>query len=166
MKNRGTPWTNLTHLGLVVRNLDAAVALYEAMGGGPFKRFRLPGENFEIKFRQHFGASADDHVQNVAWGQLGPLAIEIFECVRGDSIPQRFIDTKGEGVWHYGYDVDDMNYTVDWMAEKGYGIVGEAQYVDGTRMCYFNTDRVGGVYFQAHEISQGSKLKHNLGADR
>jgi hypothetical protein len=111
-------------------------------------------------------ATADDHVQNVAWGQLGRLAIEIFECVRGDSIPQRFIDTKGEGVWHYGYDVDDMNYTVDWMAEKGYGFVGEAQYVDGTRMCYFSTDGVGGAFFQAHEISQGSKLKHNLSSDR
>lgn len=165
MTDQGSPWTNLTHVGVVVRNLDAAVALYETLGAGPFKRFRLPGENFEVKFRQHFGVPADDHVQEVAWGSMGSVAVEIFQCIRGDSIPQRFLDTRGEGIWHYGYDVEDMKYTITWMAARGYGIIGEAEYVDGTRMCYFDTDRLGGVYFQAHEIAPGSRLKQNLQAD-
>lgn len=165
MNDQGTPWTNLTHVGLVVHDLDKAVSLYETLGAGPFKRFRLPGQNFEVKFRQHFGVRADDHVQEVAWGSMGPIAVEIFQCIHGDSIPQRFLDTRGEGIWHYGYDVEDMNYTIAWMAARGYTIIGEAEYVDGTRMCYFDTDRPGGVYFQAHEIAQGSHLKQNLQPD-
>jgi len=52
MSDQGSPWTNLTHVGLVVRDLDKAVSLYETLGAGPFKRFRLPGQNFEVKFRQ------------------------------------------------------------------------------------------------------------------
>jgi hypothetical protein len=58
-----------------------------------------------------------------------------------------------------------MKYTIAWMAARGYSIIGEAEYLDGTRMCYFNTEQLGGVYFQAHEIAPGSRLKHNLQAD-
>ncbi len=158
------PWTNLTHIGVVARNLDEAVKRYEEMGAGPFKKFRLPDDQFNVKWRQHFGKSADDHVQLVAWGQMGPIAVEIFENVKGDSLQKHFLETRGEGVWHYGYDVENMAETIEFMRQRGIGIVGEAEYADGTRMVYFDTLGLGGVYWQAHEISHGSDLKANLGA--
>jgi methylmalonyl-CoA/ethylmalonyl-CoA epimerase len=155
----GSPWTRYTHFGVVVKDINLAVARFAGLGMGPFTRFSLPSDEFiKFKWRHHFGKPADDFRYEVAYGPMAPgLGIEIFQCVSGDSIPQRFFDAKGEGVWHYGYDVDDMDRTTQWMESRGYKVVGASETTEGTRMCYFGTDDIGGVYFQAHEILPGSR---------
>lgn len=167
-KGTSNPLTRLTHLGVVVRDIDRAVAMYETLGMGPFKRFSLPSDEFiKMKWRHHFGKPADDFRYEVAYGRMASgMGIEVFQCVSGDSIPQRFIDAKGEGVWHYGYDVEDMDATIAWMAERGFEVVGASETDEGTRMCYFGTSNLGGVYFQAHEMQPGSKEDLLMSDDR
>jgi len=157
--NNSTPWTRFTHIGVVVRDINAAVARYETLGMGPFKRFSLPSDEFiKIKWRHHFGKPADDFRYEIAYGPMASgVGVEVFQCISGDSIPQRFFDAKGEGVWHYGYDVEDMDKTIAWMEGRGLKIIGASETTEGTRMCYFGTEDIGGVYFQAHEIPPGSK---------
>lgn len=157
------PWTNFTHIGLVVRDIDATIEKYREFGIGPFRRFDLPSDEFiSFKWRHHFGKSADEHVYKVAWGQMGPISLEIFQPISGDSIPMRFLEAKGEGVWHYGYDVEDMKQTTAWMEARGYKVVGASEAQDGTLMSYFGTEDVGGVYFQAHEVPKSSTLYKDL----
>jgi catechol 2,3-dioxygenase-like lactoylglutathione lyase family enzyme len=147
-----SPLLKLTHLGFVVRDIDKAVKTYESLGIGPFKRFSLPSPEFKFNKIEHFGKYSADHKYEVAYANAGPVGIEIFQCIGGDNIPQRFLDEKGEGLWHYGYDVEDMDKTIEWMAERGYGIIGSAEYPDGTRMVYFDTrEDLDGIVFQAHE---------------
>ena len=158
------PWVKFTHIGVVVRDLDKAVAQYSALGLGPFTRFRLPSPQFStFKLVRHFGRDASDNIYEIAWGKFGDIAMEIFQPIAGDSIPQRFLDAKGEGVWHYGYDVEDMDQVVPWMKAKGYEIMGESLTDDDVRMCYFGTNDVGGVYFQAHEVPKTSDMYEKLG---
>jgi methylmalonyl-CoA/ethylmalonyl-CoA epimerase len=158
-----SPWTRLTHFGLVVRDIDQAVQRYKELGAGPFRRFDLPSDEFiKFRWRHHFGKPADAHAYKVAWGAMAPISIEIFQPIAGDSIPQRFLDAKGEGVWHYGYDVEDMKYTIAWMEKRGFGVTGASEAEDGTLMCYFGTTDVGGVYFQAHEVPKSSTLYADL----
>jgi catechol 2,3-dioxygenase-like lactoylglutathione lyase family enzyme len=162
MSGTDSPWTKLTHIGLVVRDIEKTLESYGALGIGPFKRFDLPSDEFiAFKSRHHFGKPADGHVYKVAWGSMGPIAVEIFQPVAGDSIPQRWLDAKGEGIWHYGYDVDDMAQTIAFMEARGYAVIGASEHEDGTLMCYFGTDAVGGVYFQAHQLSKASTM-HEL----
>jgi methylmalonyl-CoA/ethylmalonyl-CoA epimerase len=165
MDTIGNPWTRLTHIGVVVRELDAAVTRYLTLGAGPFKRFCLPSDEFiKPKWRQHFGKPADDFRYEIAYGQMGPIGVEVFQCISGDTIPQRFLDAKGEGVWHYGYDVEDMDQTIEWMTRRGFQVIGASETVEGTRMSYFGTDDIGGIYWQAHEIPAGSKEALLMGA--
>lgn len=159
-----SPWTNFTHVGVVVRDIDEAIRRYEAMGCGPFKRFDLPSDDFaQFKWRHHFNQPADGHVYKVAWGKFGPIDMEIFQPIAGDSIPQRFLDAKGEGVWHYGYDVENMAETDAWMERRGYKVVGASETESGVLMSYYGTDDVGGVYFQAHEVPVDSDMYEKLG---
>jgi catechol 2,3-dioxygenase-like lactoylglutathione lyase family enzyme len=160
------PWAGrLTHLGIVVRDIEAAVRMYrDTFSAGPFKHFSLPSDEFiTFRWRHHFGKPADDHRYEVAYGNMGTLGIELFQCIAGDSIPQRFLDQRGEGVWHYGYDVDDLDATTAWMAQRGYAIVGGSEHADGTRMAYFDTYAATGVYWQAHEVHPESTLRTDLG---
>ncbi len=161
------PWTKLTHLGIVVNDLEVSIGQFRALGMGPFKRFSLPGDEFiKIKWRHHFGKPTDGFRYEIAYGAMASgLGIEIFQCISGDSIPKRFLDSKGEGVWHYGYDVENMDKTIQWMEARGHKVVGASESDEGTRMCYFDMANGGGVYFQAHEIAPGSK-EDQLMSDR
>jgi methylmalonyl-CoA/ethylmalonyl-CoA epimerase len=164
MNPADSPWTNLTHIGLVVRDIDDALRRYRELGVGPFRRFDLPSDEFiKFRWRHHFGKPADSHAYKVAWGSMGPISLEIFQPIAGDSIPQRFLDTHGEGVWHFGYDVKDMKYTTEWMKSRGYEVIGASEAEDGTLMCYFATTALGGVYYQAHEVPKTSTLYEDLG---
>jgi methylmalonyl-CoA/ethylmalonyl-CoA epimerase len=166
MQREDNPWAGrLTHLGIVVRDIEAAVRMYsETFAAGPFKRFSLPSDEFiTFRWRHHFGKPADDHRYEVAYGNMGALGIELFQCVSGDNIPQRFLDLRGEGVWHYGYDVDDLDATTTWMAARGFTVIGGSEHSDGTRMAYFDTFASTGVYWQAHEVHPQSSLRADLG---
>ena len=164
MAEDGNPWVKFTHIGVVVRDIGKAVDFYSAMGLGPFTRFRLPSDEFgHPKMVRHFGRDASDNVYEVAWGKFGDIAMELFQPIVGDSIPSRFLEAKGEGVWHYGYDVHSMDDTIAWMKSKGYEVVGESLTEDGVRMSYFNTNDLGGIYFQAHEVPATSEMYEKLG---
>lgn len=166
MPHDRNPWAGrLTHLGIVVRDIEAALRMYEVtFGAGPFRRFSLPSDEFiTFRWRHHFGKPADDHRYEVAYGNMGAIGVELFQCIAGDSIPQRFLDSRGEGVWHYGYDVDDLDATTAWMAERGFSIIGGSEHADGTRMAYFDTYGATGVYWQAHEVHPESTLRADLG---
>jgi catechol 2,3-dioxygenase-like lactoylglutathione lyase family enzyme len=158
------PWINFTHIGVVTRDIAETARRYEAMGVGPFTHFELPSADDFMAFRsrEHFGMPADDFRYKVAWGKWGAIAMELFQPVSGDSIPQRFLNAKGEGVWHYGYDVEDMAAVEAYMAERGYRMIGSSETTDGVKMCYFGTDDHGGVYFQAHEVPPGSNMYERL----
>jgi catechol 2,3-dioxygenase-like lactoylglutathione lyase family enzyme len=160
------PWAGrLTHLGIVVRDIEKAIAMYrDTFGAGPFKRFSLPSDDFiTFRWRHHFGIPADDHRYEVAYGNMGAIGVELFQCIAGDSIPQRFLDARGEGVWHYGYDVDDIEATTAWMSAHGFPVIGGSEHSDGTRMLYFDTFAATGVYWQAHEVHSHSTLRSDLG---
>ncbi|ATE64141.1 VOC family protein [Rhizorhabdus dicambivorans] len=158
------PLTNFTHIGVVTHDIGETCKRYEALGIGPFTYFDLPSEDdfMTFKSRHHFGVSADGHKYKVAWGSWGPIAMEVFQPVSGDSIPQRFLDTKGEGVWHYGYDVEDMAVVEAFMSQRGYSVIGASETMDGVKMCYFGTADHGGVYFQAHEVPPSSDMYERL----
>ncbi len=157
MGKEESPLTKMGHVGMVVRDIDKAVAHFEKLGIGPFKRSTLPAPGYTFSAREHYGKSVNDSKYATAYARLGSIGLEIFQPISGDTIPQRFLDTKGEGIWHFGYDVEDMEETKAWMAERGFKVVGSSTYHDGTLMCYFDTADPGGVLFQAHQSKGGHK---------
>ena len=144
---------DLHHVGWVVRDINKSIEYFEALGIGPWERYRMPSPGHEFTTREHFGASGDPIVYEVATAQMGPIQIEMFECISGDSIPKRFLDSKGEGIWHFGYNVEpeDFDKAIAEMTRKGFKVVGSSTGKKGTRMVFFDTDKLGGVIFQLHD---------------
>ncbi|MHB8506608.1 MAG: methylmalonyl-CoA epimerase [Acidimicrobiales bacterium] len=84
-------FTELDHVAIAVRDLDAAVAWYgEALGASVAHREVVDRDGVE----EALLAVAESYVQLLA-------------PTRSDSPVARFLDRRGEGIHHVGYRVDD-----------------------------------------------------------
>ena len=137
------------HLGVVVRDLDKAIEYFQLLGIGPFKSNpsevatdrRVYGKPAEIKLR---GAEA----------QLGPIKFELIQPVAGESVQKEFLETKGEGINHIGFMVDDLDRQVKKLEEKGFRPISTGKIPPKGAFAYMGTNRVGGVFIEL--IKKGS----------
>jgi methylmalonyl-CoA epimerase len=82
----------ISHLGLAVRDLDAAVRLYQDVFG------------LEL---EHRWVSEADRMEAASF-RVGDLEIELMQPLEEESPVGRFIARRGEGVHHVAYKVDDV----------------------------------------------------------
>jgi methylmalonyl-CoA/ethylmalonyl-CoA epimerase len=82
----------VSHLGLAVKDLDAAVRLYEGV--------------FGLEPEGRWVAEADQ--MEAAAFRIGDLEIELMQPLSADSPVGRFIAKRGEGLHHVAYKVDDV----------------------------------------------------------
>ena len=150
-----SPFLNLHHVGWVVKDINKAIEHFELLGVGPWRRFTLPsaGPGHDLTKWEHYGKPGAGFKYEIANARMGPIQVELFECISGDSIPKQFLDTKGEGIWHMSHVVTPKEFdkAVADMTSKGFRVIGSSTSADGTRMVYFDTDKVGGVVFQLHD---------------
>ncbi len=83
---------NISHLGLAVKDLDAAIRLYQDV--------------FGLELR-HRWVAAEDRMEAASF-QVGELEIELMQPLEPDSPVGKFIAKRGEGVHHIAYRVDDV----------------------------------------------------------
>lgn len=82
----------ISHLGLAVKDLDAAIQLYEQV--------------FGLRIAHRWVAEADR--MEAASFRVGDLEIELMQPLEDDSPVGRFIARRGEGIHHIAYRVDDV----------------------------------------------------------
>ncbi len=105
----------LSHVGIVVKDLNKTVKALEALGIGPFEK-SLPPEGAEgLYFR---GKLMDSKFQSVRT-RIGNLELEIFEPDALPSPQKEFLDETGGGLHHLGFTVEDVEKEVNKLAEKG-----------------------------------------------
>ena len=129
------------HAGIVVRDINKAVEYFEALGIGPFET----SKGTSIIERMVHGKPASD-VKNVTRiAKLGPVSFELLQTISGASIQKEFLDSKGEGINHLDFYVDDIEEETAKLVAKGFKIVQSGKFVGGGGMAYFDTDKLGGV---------------------
>jgi catechol 2,3-dioxygenase-like lactoylglutathione lyase family enzyme len=100
-------------VGFVVRDLEASMKLYGPLFG-PWSR--MDGSVTDSDFRGH----SSDVKLNIAFGQSGPLQIELIEWVQGDSPHAEFIRAGREGMHHLRFRVDDADAWIEKLKTVGY----------------------------------------------
>ncbi len=133
----------LSQVGIVVRDIDRTAAFYHSTFGiGPF------GIIPEVKFEGALlrGRPATISIK-VAFAQSGPVQIELIQPLEGESIYTEFLASKGEGLHHLGFEVDDFHA---WLAHfKSKGIEPVFWHDMGwMAFAYLGTDSVGGVIIE------------------
>lgn len=122
------------HLGMVVRDVDKAVEYYQSLGIVSDVTDRITMEGKKAKLVGRFI-------------DIGSLRIELWQPVRGETVQQEFLNSRGEGVNHIAFHVDDLDREKERMAEKGIPVVFTVRDEEGY-MAYFDAREVGNTLIE------------------
>ena len=138
-------------LGYVVRDIEKACRYYESVfGTGPFSD--VIDVNMDGALLR--GKPVETTIK-VAFVQSGDVQIELIEPVVGKNLYTEFLETRGEGIHHLAYKVDDIEAIKAVFTEK----VGEPIFsrdMGIMEFAYFDTSEVGGLMIEFLCFRNGS----------
>jgi methylmalonyl-CoA/ethylmalonyl-CoA epimerase len=146
----------VSQIGVVVKDVKKTVDYFSRVFGmGPFdiKNISLGPGHCWIK-----GKPFVIEPHPVAFVQLGPIQLELIEPPR-DGIHKRFLDSRGEGLHHLCYRVENYDAWMAHLKEQGVeilmNVIFDQPETGPVRVAYLESDKTGGVLFEIAE----SKLK-------
>ncbi len=149
-----SPFSKLHHLSVVVRNMEKAVEFYESIGIGPFEEYpplkeyiklNVPDETgfFNLKFKV---------------AQVGDIQIQLCQPGEGKSPYKDFLEKRGEGVYHLGFVVDQVDDSEAELKKLGLKVLSSGRREDRSGFSYMDTAEKAGVTLLIRQ-SKGEKRK-------
>lgn len=128
----------LDHLGIAVRSLADAKAIYEKLG------LQLSGEEVVV----------GENVR-VVMVPVGETRLELLEPTSDDSVIGKFIAKRGEGLHHVSIRVPDLEGAVQKLKAKGTRLVSDEIKVGagGHRYIFIHPSSTSGVLIELVEAS-------------
>jgi methylmalonyl-CoA/ethylmalonyl-CoA epimerase len=139
-----SPFSKLAHVGVVVRDMDKAIERLSSLGIGPFEAISVPPATGKPLFRGR-PFDLDLKVKGLA-AKIGEVKLELLQPVDGDSPWKEFLDSKGEGIHHIAFAVDDIDKEVAKFTEQGVSILLSGKWQGGG--CAYLDLGVGGIIFE------------------
>ena len=102
--------TEIDHIAIAVRDLDAAVAYYQATYG-------VDVDHREIVDR--------DGVEE-ALLKVADSYVQLLTPIRDDSPVAKWMEKRGEGIHHVGYRVDDCAAALERVKAQGHQVIDDA----------------------------------------
>jgi len=128
----------LHHVCVIVRNLDATVAYYESLGVGPWHDYpSLEPYELEVKDRKGYLNL------RYRYANLDNFQLQLCEPGEGDTPQRRFLEERGEGVFHLGFAVADLDAADREGVSLGLGVISRGRLPDRTGFTYFDTAQRG-----------------------
>jgi methylmalonyl-CoA epimerase len=102
------------HVGIAVKNLDRAVEFFQ--------------ENYGAKlvWQKKF----DDQKIESALISIGEAQFELLASLEPQSLIDKFIESRGEGIHHVSLEVDQFDQVMEEIKAKGLGVISEADTED------------------------------------
>lgn len=121
----------IEHIGIAVKELDAAEALYaKLLGAQPYKRESVESEGVITSFFR-----------------CGPNKIELLESTRPDGPIAKAIEKRGEGIHHIAFEVADIRAEMSRLRAEGFTLLNEEpkRGADNKLVCFVHPKSAGGV---------------------
>lgn len=135
------PFSVLHHLSLVVRDVDAAVRFLESLGIGPFFNYPPMKEYTRLQVPDEEGFFNTV----IKCAMIGPVQLQVVQPGEGRSIYKDFLENRGEGVFHLGFVVDDIERSEAEAGAMGLEVISSGRRDDGSGFAYFDTAAQCGV---------------------
>jgi len=132
----------LEHIGIAVRNLQAANRLFAKL---------LGVEHYKIEEVEREGV-------RTSFFNVGGVKIELLESTRPDSPIATFIEKRGEGIHHLAFDVEDVGQKIADFTADGFKVISERPMpgADNKLIAFLHPKSTNGVLV---EICQDAKPK-------
>jgi methylmalonyl-CoA/ethylmalonyl-CoA epimerase len=152
MPEQASPFTELHHVCIVVRDLERAVAFYESLGMGPWFDYPKGGKYLEFEVPDRAASDA----MRYKCLQLANVQLQLCEPGAGDSPQKRFLEQHGEGVYHLGFEVPDRDAAEAQGRAFGLPVIARGKRADGSGFAYFDTRRQAGVVLEIRKTAAES----------
>ncbi len=129
---------SLDHIGIAVRDFDAAVQRYtQLMGFSPSHIEDIPTENVRAAFFK-----------------VGDTQVELLAATRPDSPIAQFISKRGEGIHHLAFRVPDIAAAITQYQRNGFTMIGGIRPGShGTKVAFLHPKSTYGTLVELVEIS-------------
>ena len=136
-----SPFSQLHHIAIVVKDIEQAVKYYTSLGVGPFQDYP--------PIRDYVAVNVPDkdafYRLKIKQAQVGPVALQLIQPGEGKTIYGDFLARNGEGVFHLGFVVDDVEKEEERLKKKGLRVLSSGRRVDGSGFTYFDSSTSAGV---------------------
>ncbi len=100
---------HIDHVGIAVKDLDAAVEMYETLLQTPcYKREIVESQQVETAFLQ-----------------TGESKVELLGSTDPQSVINKFIENRGEGMHHVAFEVDDIHAEIERLTAEGFTLLSD-----------------------------------------
>ncbi len=136
-------YTKLHHVGIVVKDIDKAMAYFESIGIGPFK----VGDKrkITIPFKGELHGKPAEWKTTISNADLGGPELELLEPTEGNQALKESLDTTGEGLHHIGFLVDDLDAAIAKGKKDGLKIWTMSKGVNRPGFLYFENSETGSL---------------------
>ena len=121
----------IDHIGVAVEDLDAAIELY--------------GSRFDMR-EQHRETVEEQGVEAVLL-EVGDGHVELLRPLSDDSAVGKFLASRGPGLHHVAYAVDDIDRTLGQLRDAEVRLIDEEPRIgiQGKRIAFLHPRSTGGV---------------------
>jgi methylmalonyl-CoA/ethylmalonyl-CoA epimerase len=126
---------SIDHISYAVTDIDKTVEAWSRLYGiGPWT------------YRENGGSDVKGRPWKIrmAFAYVGPIEIELVQCVEGRIFQSKFLDKWGEGVHHLGFHVDDVDSETARLTGEGARLLIH----DPGKFAYLDAGGQGGAIFE------------------
>jgi methylmalonyl-CoA/ethylmalonyl-CoA epimerase len=140
----------VVQVAIVVRDIEKSSKLWAELLGMPVPEIRTTRPGHEVK-EIYRGKPSEGQVK-LTFFDLGQVVLELLQPISEGTSWKEFLDKKGEGVQHLGFQVVDQNKTAMALEKAGYPIIHQGRYDsdDGTYIYHETLDALGVVIETLH----------------
>jgi len=142
VQERGATFDNnlITHIGIVVRDIEASANAYADVFGVEVPKWNLTEP--EEKAKTRYKGEPTQGQAKLAFFKFQNTTIELIEPVGGPSTWKDFLEEKGEGVHHIAFKVKGMDSQIALLEDKELSLVQRGQWTGGRGGQYAYVDGV------------------------
>jgi len=134
-------FAQIDHVGVAVEDLEAAIALHEQTYG-------LALAHREVVEEQGVEAVLLD---------IGASHVELLRPLQPDTAVGRFLASRGPGLHHVAYRVDDIDAALDALRDRGMQLIDETPRagIRDSRVAFVHPRSTGGVLTEIVQPAEG-----------
>ena len=138
------------HVGIVVKDINKAIARLEALGFGPFM-FDDEHKTFTLHFVGELHGKPAEWKTTISNAQMGDVQLELLEPAEGDQALKETLDAQGEGLHHIGWLTSDIQGEIARATATGVKVWTSSFPEGNPGFCYFEGSDIGNLAIELRE---------------
>ena len=121
----------IEHLGIAVKNLEESEKLFESL------------LNTHVYKREY----VEEQKVTTSFLRAGNNKIELLKASSSDSVINKFIEKRGEGLHHVAFSVSDIRYEMARLTKEGFTLLTEEPQngADNKLVCFLHPKEANGL---------------------